>query len=174
MDKKRFYRINLSSTASLFSKVIKMVVKTKGFGGVDIISGLDRVTSSIFQMLHVVLVNAASDVVAVEHRCIKHLDVRTELLHRVYQFLEAKVYHTISTDFLCHLFIGASVGDQFVTGRHVDTVYVGVSDRWGARSKVDLFGSSFTSHLNDFLRSCTSYNRVYYQELIVSVPFPLI
>lgn len=52
------------------------------------------------------------------------------------------------------------VCDQLVRRRHINAVDIGVSDSRGARRKVNLLGTSITSHLHNLLGGRTTNNGV--------------
>lgn len=142
-------------------------MKTKGLRSVDIVARLHRVISQIFQMPHVALIYSTSDIATVKHRCIKHLDGWAELLDGMDELGKTEIDDAIGTDFLSNFFVASVVSNQFKTRRHINTVDVGVSDSWCAGGKVDFLGAGIASHLNNFLGSSTSNNRIIDQKDIL-------
>src|SRR5690606_31863074 len=56
---------------------------------------------------------------------------------------------------------------------HINTVNVRIFNHWGCRSKEYFLRTRITSHLDNFITGCTTYNRIIYQQYILTFKLKL-
>lgn len=90
---------------------------------------LGVIVSDLDQAVEVLFRNIASDVLAGEDGAIERLDRRVELLARLDEIRQGLEDDEVGSDLGRDFSSRPVVGDEFVRGRHVDTVDIGESEK---------------------------------------------
>ena len=109
-------------------------------------------------------VDVAGLVNAVETGRIERADAGIQLFHHTFQIVEVLEHDTVCADFGGDFFRAAAVGNQFLTGRHVDAVHVRITDFGGSRSDVYFSGARRAYHFNDFAAGRAAHDGIVYQQ----------
>ena len=115
--------------------------------------------------------NIARDVHPIKTRGIKPLHFGVERAYGFFHAVHVLVNERITPNNLADLFHGAAMSHQFVHGRHVYAVHIGVAHGRGGTGQVHLTGTSVTRHLHDFLTGGATHDGVVHQQHIAVFKF---
>src|SRR5476649_800577 len=130
---------------------------------------LGGVVTRLLDLVQVVFVHITGHVLAIEYRAVEIVDL--DLLaaaDRLDQVIEVLIDQPVSADQVGNILRGAVVRDEFMCTRHVDAVDVRVPHSWRRRAEIDVFGASFTGHLDDLLAGGAAHDGVIHQHHVLA------
>ena len=90
------------------------------------------------------------------------------MTNRTYQALQVLIDQAIGTDQFLYFHNAATVGNQFGCCGHVDSVDVGIANRWRCRCEIHFSGTRFPRQFDDLLRCRSAHDRVIDQQYILA------
>jgi hypothetical protein len=107
------------------------------------------ITTTAGQYIQIVLINIAGDVITGEAGAIERFKRWIACTNRIDQIIKILINQIIRAYCGTNLFDVTVMSNKLIRGRHIDSIYIWIPDRWGSRSQIYLVCTSFARHSDD-------------------------